>query len=85
MSEASAEELTIINQQLEHLNSDLKETKDKVMSLMSRTEVQDFISETIGKVAVSLEKQLEIVIDKKVTEKTKELTEKVKSLEFDKN
>ena len=85
VSEASAEELTIINQQLEHLNSDLKETKDKVMSLMSKNEVQDFISETIGKVAVSLEKQLEIVIDKKVTEKTKELTEKVKSLEFDKN
>ena len=85
VSEASAEELTIINQQLEHLNSDLKETKDKVMSLMSRNEVQDFISETIGKVAVSLEKQLEIVIDKKVTEKTKELTEKVKSLEFDNN
>ena len=55
------------------------------MSLMSKNEVQDFISETIGKVAVSLEKQLEIVIDKKVTEKTKELTEKVKSLEFDKN
>ena len=32
-----------------------------------------------------MEKQLEIVIDKKVTDKTKELTEKVKSLEFDKN
>ena len=85
VSDVSAEELTIISQQLEHLNTDLKETKDKVMSLMSKQDVQDFISETISKVAVRLEKQLEIVIDTKVKEKTKELTEKVKSLEFDKD
>lgn len=85
VSEASAEELTIINQQLEHLNADLKETKDKVMSLMSKSDVQDFISETIKKVVANLENQLEITINKKVTEKTKELTEQVKSLEFDKN
>ena len=34
VSDASAEELTIIHQQLEHLNTDLKQTKEKVMSLM---------------------------------------------------
>lgn len=85
VSEASAEELMFINQQLEHLNTDLKETKDKVMSLMSKNDVQDFITETINKVAVSLGKQLEIVIDTKIKEKTAELTEKVKSLEFDKD
>ena len=83
MSDASAEELTIIHQQLEHLNTDLKQTKEKVMSLMSKEDVQNFISETIGKVALSLEKHLETVVDKKVQEKTNELTEKMKSLEFD--
>ena len=83
VSDASAEELTIIHQQLEHLNTDLKQTKEKVMSLMSKEDVQNFISETIGKVALSLEKHLETVVDKKVQEKTNELTEKMKSLEFD--
>ena len=53
------------------------------MSLMSKEDVQNFISETIGKVALSLEKHLETVVDKKVQEKTNELTEKMKSLEFD--
>ena len=83
VSDASAEELTIIHQQLEHLNTDLKQTKEKVISLMSKEDVQNFISETIGKVALSLEKHLETVVDKKVQEKTNELTEKMKSLEFD--
>lgn len=85
VSDASAEELTIINQQLEHLNTDLKETKEKVMSLMSKQDVQDFISETIKKIAVELETHLGTVIDTKVKEKTKELTDKVKSLEFEKD
>ena len=62
VSDTSAEELTIINQQLEHLNTDLKKTKDIVMSLTSKQDVQDFISEIIFKVAETLEKKLEKVI-----------------------
>ena len=49
VSESSAEELTIMNQQLEHLTSDLKDTKERVMNLMSKDEVQDFITKTIKK------------------------------------
>ena len=66
VSESSAEELTILNQQLEHLTSDLKDTKDRVMNLMSKDEVQNFISETINKVMSSVEKKIEKLIDSKI-------------------
>ena len=84
VSESSAEELTILNQQLEHLTSDLKDTKDRVMNLMSKDEVQNFISETINKVMSSVEKKIEKLIDSKIKEKRKTLEEKVESLELDK-
>ena len=84
VSESSAEELTILNQQLEHLTSDLKDTRDRVMNLMCKDEVQNFISETINKVMSSVEKKIEKLIDSKIKEKTKTLQEKVESLEFDK-
>ena len=73
----------LLNQQLEHLTSDLKDTKDRVMNLMSKDEVQNFISETINKVMSSVEKKVEKLIDNKIKEKTKTLEEKVEFLEFD--
>ena len=84
VSDASAEELTIIHQQLDHLTSDLKDTKTRVMNLISKDDVQTFISETINKVMGTIEKKMELLIENKIKEKTKTLEEKVNSLEFDK-
>lgn len=61
LSDTSAEELSIIHQQLDDLNSDVKETKDKVMSLMSKDETEEFIGKAIdramSKMLVTLNKQ----------------------------
>lgn len=83
VSEASAEELTIINQQLEHLTSDLKDTKEKVMSLMTKDDVQDFIEKTVEKAVKKTIAGLHTLLDSKIKEKTKELTERVESLKYE--
>lgn len=87
VSEASAEELTIINQQLEHLTSDLKDTKEKVMSLMTKDDVQDLIEKTVEKAVEKAVKKtiagLHTLLDSKIKEKTNELTERVESLKYE--
>ena len=40
VSESNAGELTIIHQHLENLTADLKDTREKVMSLMNRDEIK---------------------------------------------
>ena len=73
-----------MNQQLEHLTSDLKDTKERVMDLMSKNEVQDVITKTIKKkVLTSVEKKTEELIDENIKEKTKKVEDKVELLEFD--
>ena len=83
VSETSVEELSIINQQLECLTSELKETKDMVMSLMSKEDVQDFITKAIDNAMNLALKKLEELMDSKVKEKTKEIEEKIEGLEFE--
>ena len=83
VSETSVEELSIINQQLECLTSELKETKDKVMSLMSKEDVQGFITKAIDNAMNLALKKLEELMDSKVKEKTKEIEEKIEGLEFE--
>ena len=87
VSESSAEELTIIHQHLEHLTADLKETREKVM--MNRDEIKDFISETVESVMKSITTNIQKLISEKVEEKIKEknkdLEERMKSLEYEKD
>ena len=85
VSETSVEEMSFINQQLDHLSSDLKDTKTKVMSLMSAEEVQNFITQTVAKVMEKVEKKVEKVIEQKIKEKTQELADRLESLDFEKN
>ena len=83
VSDTSAEELTIIHQQLENLIGDLKETKAKVMSLMSKEEVQEFIIQTVEKATNRTVVTLEKMIDLKIKDRTQEMEEKLRSLEFE--
>ena len=89
VSESSAEELTIIHQHLEHLTADLKETREKVMSLMNRDEIKDFIPETVESVMKSfttnIQKLISEKVEEKIKEKNKDLEERMKSLEYEKD
>ena len=79
--------ITIINHQLQHLTSDLKDTKEKVMNLMDKDEVQNFITETVEKTAKKVMKNMTDnlirMIDEKIKEKTEDLEDRVKSLQFE--
>ena len=83
VSETSVEDMSFINQQLDHLSSDLKDTKATVMSLMSAEEVQNFITQTVAKVMENVEKKVEKVIEQKIKEKTQEPADRVESLYFE--
>ena len=85
VSDTSAEELTVIHQQLESLRGDLKETKETVMKLMSQEEAQEFITKTIEEATNRTVATLEKLIDMKIKGRTQEMEEKLRSLEFENN
>lgn len=72
VSETSAEELNIIHQQLDILTLDLKTTNENIKQLMTKDDIETFISKTVEKVLKSLEKNIEKYVDTKVEEKVNE-------------
>ncbi|MCG7879959.1 MAG: hypothetical protein N0C90_27080, partial [Candidatus Thiodiazotropha endolucinida] len=83
--DTSAEELTILHQQLDNLSGDLKETKAKVMKLMSSEEIQQFIVKTVEAATNRTIVTIEKLIDQKIKERTQEMEQKFSSLEFENN
>ena len=72
VSETSVEEFNIIHQQLDILTSDLKETKESIKQLMTKDDIETFISKTVESVLKSLETKIRKYVDEKVEEKVKE-------------
>ena len=72
VSETSAEELSIIHQQLDSLSTDLKATNESIKQLMTKDDIESFIKQTVTEVLKSLETKMERWIEAKVEQKVKE-------------
>lgn len=83
VSEASAEEMTIIHQQLEGLSKDIKETKESIQNLMSKKDTEEFIKQTVNSMVDKMYDKFTKLIDRKVKQEAKELEERIKGLEFE--
>lgn len=83
VSEASAEEMTIIHQQLDGLSKDIKETKESIQNLMSKKDTEEFIKQTVNSVVDKMYDKFTKLIDRKVKQEAKELEERIKGLEFE--
>ena len=66
------DEITMINKQLEQMNSDIKETRESVQSLLNIEELKAFIVSTVEAISIEIEKRLVITIGKQMEEKFKE-------------
>ena len=66
------DEITMINKQLEQMNSDIKETRESVQSLLNKEELKAFIVNTVEAISIEIEKRLVITIGKQMEEKFKE-------------
>ena len=74
VSEASMEELSFIHQQLTSLQEEMKETKDGIKNLMTKDDIQSFISKTVKSVIQEMETKLILLVEKQVEEQLKEKT-----------
>ena len=77
------DEITMLNKQIEQMNSDLQETRDSIKGLLSKEEMKDFIISTIEALKFELEKKIdkdiEVKVGEKVEEKLKEKTTELHS------
>lgn len=81
VSETSAEELNIIHQQLDGLTKDLKETNESIKQLMTKDDIETFVTKTVEKVLKGMETKIKVYVnqevEKKVKEKTTELNDRL--------
>ena len=66
------DEITMIDKQLEQMNSDIKKTRESVQSLLNKEELKAFIVSTVEAISIEIEKRLVITIGKQTEEKFKE-------------
>ncbi|MES9881224.1 MAG: hypothetical protein ABW185_10125 [Sedimenticola sp.] len=78
---SSVEEITVINQQLEGLSEDIKSIREDLQTILKKTEMEQLIHDTIHTAISELNENIELTIIMKVEEKTKDLQNKIQSLE----
>lgn len=73
------DEVTMLNKQLEKMNTDLQETRESVKGLLSKEEMKAFIVSTVEAVTAQIEKKMRKRLDKIIDEKVEQtVEEKVK-------
>lgn len=85
------DEISMLNKQLEQINTDLQQTRDSVKGLMNKDEMQTFIVSTVEtlikqmetRIQKNLETELEKKLEGKLKEKTAELNDRLDGLVFE--
>ena len=76
VSEASIEELGFIHEQMDTLTTDLKETKESMKNLMTKDDIEGFITKTVESVLIGMEAKIKKMVEEEVKDKmTVHLTE----------
>lgn len=76
-------EISTIQTQLDDIAGDLGELKIGLDNVMKKDEIESLITSTITNVMLEMEKRLKKDIDRAIREKTKDLQDRIDSLEFD--
>lgn len=83
VSEASVEEFNSIHEQLDILTTDLKETRESMKNLMTKDDIETFITKTVESVLKGMEENIKKQVEEKVQEKVDEkVTELHNRLDF---
>lgn len=77
----SLEEITVLTQQIDGLSDDMKTVRENLNMIMKREEMEIFIKETVTKIISDLNENIDMMVEIKVTEKTKEMKEKLTEVE----
>lgn len=83
VSNCSTEELGYIHLQLENMSESLTEVRGDLKTLMKKEDIENLITTTVTNIMETLEKKLTSFINTKIKEETKELQDKIGSLEFE--
>lgn len=88
VAESSAEELAIMNHQIDEMNNDMREMGenlktlvDKTNEIMTKKDMEVFIKATVSNIMIELNKNIEMTIDIQVREKTNRLSKKIDQLQ----
>ena len=80
---ASMDELSNINTQLENLTEGLSELREDIKSTLKREEIEDLINKTVSTIMGKIEITMAKTIETEVTKQTLTLNEKLTGLEFE--
>ena len=87
VSDASMEELGFIQNQLETLTIDLKETKEGMKNLMTKDDIESFIKLTVNSVLEGMEVKIQAMVEEEVKERVSgqltEVNDRLDSLVFE--
>ena len=72
VSETSLEELAIIHTQLDTVTAELKETKDSMKNLMTKSDIADFITKTVESVLKGIDDRMKKMVEEQVEVKVKD-------------
>ena len=83
VSEISMQELGFMHTQLDNVTAELKNTKESLKNLMTKSDISEFITKTVDSVLKGINDKIKQVIEEEVKEKVKEtVTELNNRLDF---
>lgn len=77
--------MSLIQNQLDLMSENLEELKGDLKGIIKKEDIESIISRSITNAMTQLQQKMEIIIKKEIQEKTKELNDKISSLEFENN
>ena len=92
LANSSAEELVLLNTQMEELSGDMKQIRQNVTDLMNKSQdmmtkndMKAFIKSTLDEIMNEINKNIELTIDLKLEEKTKQKKREMEALREENN
>ena len=90
VANSSAEELVLLSSQMEHITEELKQMnnnvnglKKKTEEMMTKTDMKDFIKSTVEEIMIEINKNIEVTMEIKITEKTDSMKKEIEQLKRD--
>lgn len=80
VADCSAEEITLLSNQMEEIGADVKLLKEGLSQMMNKNEIKDFIKLTVEGIMTEINANMELTIDIQVKEKTDKMNMELASL-----
>lgn len=83
MQNTTAEEISLLGDQLEIVSGEISSIRETLKSVVTKSDIEQVISSSVSKLILELETRLKNELEAKLKDQTKELNEKIEGLQFE--